>query len=46
MDAYDLGKKTLADEFADLAADDDIDDALAALKKKVKKQSADSKNQD
>ena len=46
VDAYDLGKKTLADEFADLAADDDIDDALAALKKKVKKQSADSKNQD
>lgn len=36
VDAYDLGKKTLADEFADLAADDEIDDALAALKKKVK----------
>jgi len=35
VDAYDLGKKTLADEFADLAADDEIDDALAALKKKM-----------
>jgi phage shock protein A len=46
VDAYDLGKKTLADEFADLAADDEIDDALAALKKKVKKQTADAKSQD
>ncbi|WP_339768974.1 phage shock protein PspA [uncultured Paraglaciecola sp.] len=46
VDAYDLGKKTLADEFADLAVDDEIDDALAALKKKMKKQSADAKNQD
>ncbi|GAC14090.1 phage shock protein PspA [Aliiglaciecola lipolytica] len=35
VDAYDLGKKTLADEFAELATDDVIDDELAALKKKV-----------
>lgn len=35
VDAYDLGKKTLADEFDDLASDDKIDDELAALKKKV-----------
>ncbi|MEP4891088.1 MAG: phage shock protein PspA [Aliiglaciecola sp.] len=35
VDAYDLGKKTLADEFADLESDDVIDDELAALKKKV-----------
>ena len=46
VDAYDLGKKTLADEFADLAADDEIDDALAALKKKVKKQTNEAKSQD
>lgn len=38
VDAYDLGKKTLADEFADLASDDEIDDALAALKKKMQNQ--------
>lgn len=35
VDAYDLGKKTLADEFAELATDDVIDEELAALKKKV-----------
>ncbi|MCC2616661.1 phage shock protein PspA [Aestuariibacter halophilus] len=35
VDAYDLGKKTLADEFAELETDDKIDDELAALKKKV-----------
>lgn len=35
VEAYDLGKKTLADEFADLESDDKIDDELAALKKKV-----------
>lgn len=46
VDSYDLGKKTLADEFADLAADDEIDDALAALKKKVKKQTNEAKSQD
>ncbi|MFQ3220079.1 MAG: phage shock protein A [Paraglaciecola sp.] len=46
VDAYDLGKKTLADEFADLATDDEIDDALAALKKKVKNQSNQSQKHD
>lgn len=35
VDAYDLGKKTLADEFAELESDDKISDELAALKKKV-----------
>ncbi|MCV2883154.1 phage shock protein PspA [Aestuariibacter sp. AA17] len=36
VEAYDLGRKTLADEFAELEADDKISDELAALKKKVK----------
>jgi len=36
VDAYDLGKKTLQDEFADLEAGDKIDEELAALKAKVK----------
>ncbi|WP_088331764.1 phage shock protein PspA [Lacimicrobium sp. SS2-24] len=36
VDAYDLGKNTLADEFAELEASDKIDAELAALKKKVK----------
>jgi phage shock protein A len=40
VDAYDLGKKTLADEFADLESDDKIDDELAALKKKVQTKAA------
>ncbi len=35
VDAYDLGIKTLADEFAELESDDEIDDELAALKKKM-----------
>ena len=44
VDAYDLGKKTLADEFADLESDDEIDDELAALKKKMQsKATADKK---
>ena len=42
VDAYDLGKKTLADEFADLENDDKIDDELAALKKKVQTKSSKS----
>ncbi|AXR05804.1 phage shock protein PspA [Salinimonas sediminis] len=37
VDAYDLGKKTLQDEFAELAADDKIDEELAALKAKLNK---------
>ncbi len=43
VDAYDLGKKTLADEFADLESDNKIDDELAALKKKVKAKSSKAK---
>ncbi|GAA6185690.1 phage shock protein PspA [Aliiglaciecola sp. 2_MG-2023] len=43
VDAYDLGKKTLADEFADLASDDVIDDELAALKKKVQTKNSKAK---
>jgi phage shock protein A len=39
VDAYDLGKKTLADEFAELESDDEIDDELAALKKKMQSKS-------
>lgn len=37
VDAYDLGKKTLEDEFAGLEADDKIDEELAALKAKLNK---------
>ncbi|BFT31045.1 phage shock protein PspA [Alteromonas sp. D210916BOD_24] len=36
VDAYDLGKKTLHDEFAELEASDKVEDELAALKAKVK----------
>jgi len=36
VDAYDLGKKTLNDEFAELEAGDKIDEELAALKARVK----------
>jgi phage shock protein A len=44
VDAYDLGKKTLADEFAELESDDEIDDELAALKKNMQsKATADKK---
>ncbi|MBU2879842.1 phage shock protein PspA [Aliiglaciecola lipolytica] len=43
VDSYDLGKKTLADEFADLASDDVIDDELAALKKKVQTKNSKAK---
>jgi phage shock protein A len=35
VESYDLGKKTLRDEFADLAAQDKIDSELAALKAKL-----------
>lgn len=37
VDAYDLGKKTLNDEFADLEADDKVNDELAALKERLAK---------
>ena len=43
VDAYDLGKKTLADEFAELESDDEINDELAALKKKMQSQSTANK---
>lgn len=36
VDAYDLGKKTLHDEFAELEASDKVEDELAALKAKIK----------
>ena len=36
VEAYDLGKKTLNDEFAELEAGDKIDEELAALKAKIK----------
>ncbi|WP_306518033.1 phage shock protein PspA [Rheinheimera sp.] len=35
VESYDLGKKTLRDEFAELAAQDQIDSELAALKAKL-----------
>lgn len=43
VEAYDLGKKTLADEFQELEADDNIADELAALKKKVQAKNSKSK---
>ena len=36
VEAYDLGKKTLQDEFAELEASDKVEDELAALKAKEK----------
>lgn len=36
VEAYDIGKKSLKDEFADLESDGKIDDELAALKAKMK----------
>ena len=36
VDAYDLGRKSLNDEFAELEAGDKLDDELAALKAKMK----------
>ncbi|MFT5178773.1 MAG: phage shock protein A [Alteromonas macleodii] len=36
VEAYDLGKKTLQDEFAELEASDKVEDERAALKAKVK----------
>jgi phage shock protein A len=43
VEAYDLGKKTLNDEFADLAAGGKVDDELAALKKKLQSKSKSKK---
>ncbi|WP_026375556.1 phage shock protein PspA [Aestuariibacter salexigens] len=44
VEAYDLGKKTLADEFAELESDDKISDELEALKKKVQGKSSKAKS--
>ncbi len=35
VESYDLGKKTLKDEFAELASSDKIDNELAELKAKM-----------
>jgi phage shock protein A len=40
VESYDLGKKTLKDEFAQLAAQDKIDNELAELKAKVAKKTS------
>ena len=37
VESYDLGRKSLADEIADLASDDKVDDELASLKAKMNK---------
>ncbi|WP_423185787.1 phage shock protein PspA [Alishewanella sp. d11] len=44
VESYDLGKKSLKDEFAELAAQDKIDTELAALKAKMQKQSNEDKD--
>lgn len=36
VDAYDLGRKTLSDEFKALESESEVDDELAALKQRVK----------
>ena len=37
VESYDLGKKSLNDEFAELQADDKVEDELAALKAQLAK---------
>ncbi|MDP4529954.1 phage shock protein PspA [Alkalimonas delamerensis] len=44
VESFDLGKKTLKDEFAELAAQDKIDNELAALKARVASQSGKKTN--
>ncbi|MBT1065669.1 phage shock protein PspA [Bowmanella sp. Y26] len=46
IEAYDLGHKTLADEFAALEAGDKVDDELAELKKKLNKKSTKAASKD
>jgi phage shock protein A len=46
VDAYDLGKKTLTDEFAELESDDEIENELAALKKKMQSKATSNKDTD
>lgn len=43
VDAYDLGKKTLSDEFAELESENKVEDELAAMKAKLKSQNKDNK---
>lgn len=43
VDAYDLGKKTLSDEFAELESENKVEDELSAMKAKLKNQKKDSK---
>lgn len=43
VESYDLGSKSLADEIADLEADEQIDDELAQLKAKLDKKGSDAK---
>lgn len=43
VEAYDLGKKTLNDEFAELESDGKVEDELAALKKKMQSKSSKAK---
>ncbi len=43
VDAYDLGKKTLSDEFAELESENKVEDELAAMKAKLKKSKKASK---
>ncbi|WP_411358506.1 phage shock protein PspA [Pseudidiomarina salilacus] len=43
VEAYDMGKKSLRDEFAELEGEDKINDELEALKARVKKDAKDTK---
>jgi phage shock protein A len=45
VDAYDLGRKTLSDEFKALESDAQVDDELAALKARVKNKNESSEQQ-
>jgi phage shock protein A len=44
VDAYDLGKQTLSDQFAELESGDKVDEELAALKAKLKSEKTSSNN--